>query len=350
MTPFRIDVPESVLDDLMARLANARFTTPSSTTSWGAGTDPDYLRELVSRWGDGFDWRAREEELNRLPQYIVDGVHFVHLRRSGKPLLLCHGWPSSFVEMLPLVDRLADFDLVVPSMPGFLWSALPDGPLTRESMARGLHRLMTETLGYESYGAFGGDIGGAVVGWLGALYPDRITGIHLIHPPFPAIFDPPPTEAEQSYLDAEAQYDQTDDRYSAIMGSRPDTVAAGLQDSPAGLAAWLVDKYRDWSVVPWWRDQPDTLLTMLTLYWVTGCVGTSFRQYLDFPHNRPRPPITVPAGFTVSAEPGLRGFPRQIAERACTDIRSWRLSTRGGHFMPLEAPDDLAAELRAFFG
>ncbi|NYH45174.1 pimeloyl-ACP methyl ester carboxylesterase [Micromonospora jinlongensis] len=366
---FRIDVPDAVLDDLRARLARTRFTDRSGNQPWQGGVDPDYLRDLVSYWHDGFDWRAREAELNAYPQHlaVVGGrkLHFLHVRAARPagtpaplPLILSHGWPSSFVEMLPLVDRLTSpagggFDVVVPSLPGFGFSEVPDEPVTRALLARTLHELMTGVLGYQRYGAFGGDVGGVVTGWLGALHPEQVAGIHMIHPPFPASFDARPlSAAEQAYLDAEAAYDETDGGYSAIMGTRPDTLAAALADSPAGLAAWIVDKYRDWS------DNhgdlansidTDTLLTIITLYWATGTIGSSFRQYADFDHNTPRPDITVPAAFTVSTEPSMANFPREIAERACTDIRHWSEPGRGGHFMPLEEPDLLASEMRQFF-
>ncbi|MHA4946907.1 epoxide hydrolase family protein [Micromonospora sp. SD19] len=366
---FRIDVPDAVLNDLRARLARTRFTDRSGNQPWQGGVDPDYLRDLVSYWHDGYDWRAREAELNAYPQHlaVVGGrkLHFLHVRAARPagtpaplPLILSHGWPSSFIEMLPLVDRLTSpagggFDVVVPSLPGFGFSEVPDEPVTRALLARTLHELMTDVLGYERYGAFGGDVGGVVTGWLGALYPEQVAGIHMIHPPFPASFDARPlSAAEQAYLDAEAAYDETDGGYSAIMGTRPDTLAAALADSPAGLAAWIVDKYRDWS------DNHgdlansidrDTLLTIITLYWVTGTIGSSFRQYADFGHNTPRPDITVPAALTVSTEPALANFPRSIAERACIDIRHWSEPGRGGHFMPLEEPDLLAGEMRKFF-
>ncbi|WP_328849432.1 epoxide hydrolase family protein [Micromonospora zamorensis] len=369
VSSFRIDVPDAVLDDLRARLARTRFTDRSGNQPWQGGVDPDHLRDLVSYWHDGFDWRAREAELNAYPQHlaVVGGrkLHFLHVRAARPagtpaplPLILSHGWPSSFVEMLPLVDRLTSpagggFDVVVPSLPGFGFSEVPDEPVTRALLARTLHELMTDVLGYERYGAFGGDVGGVVTGWLGALFPEQVAGIHMIHPPFPASFDARPlSAAEQAYLDAEAAYDETDGGYSAIMGTRPDTLAAALADSPAGLAAWIVDKYRDWS------DNhgdlansidTDTLLTIITLYWVTGTIGSSFRQYADFGHNTPRPDITVPAAFTVSTEPSMANFPREIAERACTDIRHWSEPGRGGHFMPLEEPDLLASEMRQFF-
>jgi pimeloyl-ACP methyl ester carboxylesterase len=374
-SPFRIDVSDEVLDDLRARLTRTRFTDRSGDQPWRAGTDPDYLRHLVSYWVDGFNWRAREADLNALPHYQAQiggrRMHFLRVpgaRPAGAPaplpVILSHGWPSSFVEMLPLVDRLTNpakyggdpadaFDVVVPSLPGFLYSELPKGPLTRASMAQTLHLLMTDVLGYQRYGAFGGDVGGVVTGWLGALYPEQVAGIHMIHPPFPASFDSHPlSPAEQAYLDAEAAYDETDGGYSAIMGTRPDTIAAALVDSPTGLAAWLVDKYRDWSDNHGdleSRFDRDTLLTIITLYWASGTIGSSFRQYFDFAHNSPRPDITVPAAFTVSTEPSQANFPREIAERACTNIRHWSEPGRGGHFMPLEEPDLLAGELTQFF-
>jgi pimeloyl-ACP methyl ester carboxylesterase len=267
--------------------------------------------------------------------------------------------------MLSLADRLAHparyggvavdaFDVVVPSLPGFLYSDLPAGPLTRAAIAHRLHRLMTEVLGYERYGAFGGDIGGAATAWMGALYPAEVAGIHMIHLPFPSTFDIRSASAdEQRYLDAVDTYDRTDGGYSAIMITRPDTIAAALIDSPAGLAAWLIDKFRDWSDCHGdieSRFDRDTLLTMLTLYWATASIGSSFRQYFDHARNQSRPEIAVPAAFTVSAEAGIGTFPRSLAERSCTNIIQWNEPGRGGHFMPLEEPDLLASDLRQFFG
>ncbi|NUP79400.1 MAG: epoxide hydrolase, partial [Nonomuraea sp.] len=359
VSQFRIEVPDDVLDDLRTRLRDTRFTTSPRNRPWEGGTDPAYLKDLVTYWADEFDFRTQEARLNRLDHFkapvLGRDLHFVHMRGTGPapmPLLLCHGWPSSFVEMLPLAALLTDpkrpgdsFDVVIPSMPGFLYSDLPAEPLTRAAMARVLHSLMTDTLGYERYGAFGGDIGGAAVGWLGALYPDQVAGIHLIHPPAPASLDDPPlTPEEQAFLDAEAAYDQRDGGYSEIMLTRPDTIAAALIDSPAGLAAWIVDKLRDWSDCHGdleSRFDRDTLLTVLTLYWATGSIGTSFQSYYDWHLNTPRPPITVPAAVTLSHEPSMAALPRSFAERALTDLRHWHEPRKGGHFMPLEEPAQL---------
>jgi pimeloyl-ACP methyl ester carboxylesterase len=372
--PFRIAVPEEVLTDLRARLSSSRFTTPSSDSFWGGGVDPTWLRKLIAYWRDGFDWRAAEARLNAFPQFLtsVDGrdVHFVHVRgvvhgdAKPIPLVLTHGWPSAFTEMLRVVGPLSDpvahgldpsivFDVVVPSLPGYAFSQLPAGVFTREAVGETWHRLMTGALAYERYGLFGGDIGGGVSQWVAVNHPESVIGFHTNHPPGPADYDPPPTPAEQAYLDHVRAYDRTDQGYSEIMSSRPDTIAAALVDSPAGLAAWIIDKLRDWTghgtvLEPVWDD--DALLTLVTLYWVTGCIGTSFRQYFDYDRGRPRPRITVPSAVTLSAEPADRGHPRSDAERAMTDLRHWSEPERGGHFMAFEQPELMVEELRGFFG
>ena len=369
--PFTIDISDATLTDLRERLERTRFPAASATTPWQAGVDPDYLRGLVAYWADGFDWRAQETALNDVPQFLADlggrTLHYVHVPAAADattrvPIVLCHGWPSAFTEMLALADRLAHparfgasadlaFDVVIPSLPGFLFSDLPSGPFTRETVADDLHALMTDGLGFDRYAAFGGDIGGTVAAWLGAKYPERVIGIHMIHPPFPATFDEPVSVEEQAFLDAEEVYDTTDAGYSWIMQTRPDTVASALIDSPSGLAAWIVDKLRDWSDCDGdleSRFDRDTLLTLVTLYWVTESIGTSFRQYLDFEHNAPRPGIDGPAAFTLSSELGMVGYPRSIAERACSDIRFWHEPKRGGHFLAHEEPDLMAGEIREF--
>jgi pimeloyl-ACP methyl ester carboxylesterase len=368
---FRIDVPDDVLADLRARIERTRFTPVSDPRPWAAGTDPGYLRSLLGHWADGFDWRKAEAELNRLPHFLADvsgqRIHFVHVPAvggDGLPLVLTHGWPSCFVEMLPLVPLLTDpgrfggdpadaFEVIIPSLPGFLFSDLPPGePMTRATTAATWHALMTDVLGFTRYAAFGGDIGAGVTSWLAALYPESVAGIHLIHPGMPAGDLSGLSAREQAFLDALDAYDKEDNGYSEIMCTRPDTIAAALQDSPAGLAAWIVDKFRAWSDCGGDLDRRfdrDDILTVLTLYWATGTIGSSFRQYYDWEHTPPRPVVTVPTGVTMSAEPVFRDFPRELAERSFTDIRHWRGPTAGGHFMAMEEPELLAADLRAFF-
>ncbi|WP_405678452.1 epoxide hydrolase [Streptomyces sp. NBC_01511] len=373
---FRISVSDDVLQDLRDRLNRTRFTAASDSTFWAGGTDPGHLRALVAHWADGFDWRRAETALNAYPHRIAEvagrPVHFVHIRGrraegapAPLPLIMTHGWPSSFVEMLAAAERLADpaayggdpadaFDVVVPSLPGFLYSALPEGPFTRRGVAEIWHELMTGTLGYERYGAFGGDIGGGVTQWLGALYPGHVAGIHLTSAVITSDFENrPATPEEQAYLDHLDAFDVGDQGYSEIMWTRPDTIAAALMDSPAGLLAWIIDKYRDWSdcdgdLESRWNK--DALLTIATLYWVTGSIGSSFRQYYDYPLNKPVPTIQVPAAVTLSHEPALAGLPRSLAERLCADLRHWSTPGRGGHFMAHEEPEQVAGELRAFFG
>ncbi|QEU96554.1 epoxide hydrolase family protein [Streptomyces kanamyceticus] len=375
-TPFKVSVSDDVLDDLRARLRRTLFTSASDPTYWAAGTDPDHLRDLVSYWADGFDWRAAEDMLNGFEHHIADvagtRVHFVQVRGvrpegapAPLPLVLSHGWPSSYVEMLPVARLLADpgshggdpadaFDVVVPSLPGFLHSGLPDGPFTRERVAGIWHELMTGNLGHRRFGAFGGDIGGGVTQWLGALYPGQVAGVHLTSAVVSADFEAaPPTAEEQAYLDHLAAYDADDQGYSEIMCTRPDTIAAALRDSPAGLLAWISDKYRDWSdcggdlEARWDRD---TLLTVATLYWATGSIGSSFRQYYDYVrHNRRVPPVTVPGAVTLSHEPAFAHYPKSLAERVLTDLRHWSTPRNGGHFMAHEEPEQVARELRAFF-
>jgi pimeloyl-ACP methyl ester carboxylesterase len=371
-SPFRIEVPDDTLTDLRDRLRGTRYATSSDVTPWAAGTDPSYLRSLVEQWA-GFDWRAAEDRLNRQPHFLADvagqRIHFVHVRAAtgspALPIVLTHGWPSSFVEMLPLVPLLTDparyggdaadaFDVVIPSLPGFLYSGLPpDRPMTRDAVAGAWDALMTDVLGYPRYAAFGGDIGAGVTTWLGALHPEHVAGVHVIHPSAPeSLDDPPLTDEERAWTAALEAYDADEGGYSAVMCTRPDTLAAALLDSPAGLAAWIVEKYRAWSDCDgdlerrWSRED---ILTVLTLYWATGTIGSSFRQYYDWAHTPQRPAVTVPAAVTLSAEPLFRDLPRSLAERTYPDLRQWRGPTAGGHFMPMEKPGLLARDLRDFF-
>lgn len=378
VSPFTVHVPDSVLDDLSRRLAASRFPTRTAP-DWQAGTDPDYLRELVSYWLHGFDWRARERELNAFPQYTaeVDGrrVHFVHLRAEPSaagsrqdrplPLVLTHGWPSSFVEMLPLARLLADpgahgtgtqapaFDVVVPSLPGFLFSEPPaPGAATANRTADTWAKLMTEVLGYQRFGVYGGDVGSHVTDYLAAGHAASVVGMYTHHPCLHPtdLENPPLSEAESGYLADRAAAPDDDLGYSAIQSSRPDTLAAALLDSPAGLAAWLVEKYRAWSDCGGdleSRFDKDLLLTVITLYWTTGCIGSSFRPYFDDGHTPPLPPVTVPAGITLTREDA--GYPREFAQRTYQDLRTWKETATGRHFLPLEEPALIAEHLREFF-
>ncbi len=374
VTPFRIEVPEAELADLRERLARTRFSPATPVDEpWAAGTDPAYLRELVGYWQNGFDWRRREAWLNSFPQFLttIDGrtVHFVHVRGRGAadgpaplPLIISHGWPYSFADMLDLVPFLTDpaahggsaadaFDVVIPSLPGFGFSDAPSGPFTSEAVADTLHTLMTERLGYSRYGTYGEDVGGHVSDWLAAGHPESVVGIHASHPAYP------PARRRDNLAPAEEAFSawladrwEGESAYSELQSTKPDTAAAALNDSPAGLAAWIVEKFRGWSdshgdVEA--RFSRDELLTTIMLYWVTGSIGTSFRPYRDARHATELPMITAPAGITIGLAD--EGMPREFAERSYADIRFWNELPRGGHFLAAEEPELVAADLRAFF-
>jgi pimeloyl-ACP methyl ester carboxylesterase len=363
--PFEVHVAQPVLDDLRSRLLATRWPDPAPGPAWSQGTDLDYLRALTAYWLDGFDWRAQERRLNAYDHFVadVDGVrlHFVHQRSGKPPLVVTHGWPSTFTEMLPLVDRLADhFDLVVPSLPGYAFSARPaQAGVDRVFVARLWHRLM-QGLGYDRYGACGGDFGAGVATYLGLAVPERLAGIHLSTPEVTPYLGPgsaPLTPAEQAYLEHVRRWDETERGYSAIQSTRPQTLGYALTDSPVGLAAWLVEKWRSWSDNDGDVDAHigrDALLTTVTLYWATGSITSSMRDYYDnrwhLPPIGPDDRVRTPTAMAVfghelvpEGEP-----PRELFERLY-DIRRWTVFDRGGHFAASEVPDLLAADVRAHF-
>jgi pimeloyl-ACP methyl ester carboxylesterase len=359
--PFSIDVDDAVLDDLRERLARTRWPSAAPGDPWSQGTDLDYLQRLGAYWADGFDWRAQQRDLNRWPQFIadVDGVriHFVHVRGGGIPLILTHGWPSAFVEFLPLIERLQhSFDLVIPSLPGYAFSERPPTLTTRDT-AKLWHTLM-QGLGYERYGAHGGDFGAAVSTYMALDEPESLLGIHLSNLDNAPTVTTPLTAAERAFVAATEHWDATQRGYSFIQGTKPQTLAYGLADSPAGLAAWILEKWRSWADTGGdleSRFDRDFLLTLVTLYWVTQTFGTSIRDYID---NRAAGTATLGPDDFVSVPTAIANFhcnfvsegvlPREWAERMY-DVRSFRNMRRGGHFAAAEEPDLLAAHLTAFF-
>ena len=371
MVPFSIDVSEEALVDLRARLRRTRWPDELGDDEWARGPDVAYLRELVAYWLEGFDWRPIESALNELPQFRADigglGIHFVHARGRGPapmPIVLTHGWPSTFVEHTKLLPRLADpashgadpadaFDVVVPSLPGFGFSEIPTEPLIHRRVPELWLELMNR-LGYERFGAHGGDLGGGVTARLGMYHPDRVIGIHVTNT-YGTIgpHDPPATGAEQRYLAESAAWDADEGGYAAIQGTRPQTLAFGLTDSPAGLAAWIVEKLRAWSDCDGDVETvftKDEILTTVTLYWVTGTIAASFRPYYDYRHDPwPRPwlPIDVPCAVALFPR-DLEHPPREFAERSY-NVERWTEMPRGGHFAAWEEPELLAEDIRAFF-
>jgi pimeloyl-ACP methyl ester carboxylesterase len=367
--PFAIAIGDEVLEDLRARIRAARWPEPAPGERWGQGTDLEYLQEVLAYWADGFDWRARERELNELSHFRadVDGVriHFVHERARGGdgiPLILTHGWPSSFLELLGLVPFLRDtFDLVIPSLPGYGFSERPARTGVTTRYTAGLwHRLM-RGLGYERYGAQGGDWGAGVSTFMALDDPEPMIGLHLSNldnDPYTGPGSRPLSEAERAYVADWQRWVDEEHAYSAIQSTRPQTLAYGLNDSPAALAAWIIEKWRAWSDCGGdveSRFSRDFLVTNVTLYWVTRTIATSIRDYFD--NNRfgetaigPDDFVGVPTAVTsFSRHFAPEGVPpREWAERLY-DVRRFTPMPRGGHFPATEEPELLARDIAAFF-
>ena len=372
--PFTVNVPQPTLDDLRARLARTRWPDEVDGAGWDYGANLAYMRELVQYWATRFDWRRHEQALNAFPQFRADvdgtGVHFIHVRGRGPaplPLLITHGWPSSVLEMLEIIPRLADpgahggdpadaFDVVVPSVPGFGFSDRPGRGMTRSHVA-GLWARLMEGLGYARYALHANDIGAVISGWLSYDAPERVIALHTMMPGFPAPVigedARPLSEAERAHADVEARWDLDEGGYNLIQETRPQTLAYGLHDSPVGLAAWIVEKWRAWTDPAGDVERHfsrDLLLANITLYWVTETANAANRSYYE----RAREPrriterIAVPTGVALSTE-AVQRVPRERAERGYADIRRWTEFDRGGHFMAAEEPALLAVELREFF-
>ena len=376
ITPFRIDIPQEQLDDLRDRLGRTRWPVALPGDGWDTGVPTAWLRELVDYWRTGYDWRAAEARLNEFPQFttVIDGqrIHFLHVRSpqpGAFPLILTHGWPGSVVEFLDLIGPLTEpgahggdpadaFDLVVPSLPGFGFSGpTADGGWDTDRIARTWAELMSR-LGYQRYGAQGGDIGASVSPQLGRVAPDRVVGVHVnggpgILPPLPLS-----TEDLASLSDIERDriarieaFMREEFGYIAIQSTRPQTLAYGLTDSPVGQLAWIMDKFREWthprSVLPDKVIDRDWLLTNTMIYWLTGTAGSAaYVGYAQaagwgvaYPHSG------VPTAAIVFAhDVGIRRY----AETANT-ITRWGDVDHGGHFAALEEPATLTADIREFF-
>jgi len=373
--PFAIQIDDQVMADLQARIRRTRWPAPAPGRAWGQGADLDCLKRLLAYWADGFDWRAQERRLNAFRQFRAEinglQIHFVHERARnghGIPLILTHGWPSTFVEPLQLVPLLTDpaahgidgpaFDLVIPSLPGYGFSTRPDRSNYRD-IGQLWHQLM-RGLGYQRYGAGGGDFGAGVTTLMALDDPASLIGIHLSNLELSPIVDQgsrPLSPAEQSYLMQRGRWDEQERGYSAIQSTKPQTVGYALNDSPAGLAAWILEKWWAWSDSGGDLDSRfsrDFLLTTLTLYWVTETITPSMRDYFD---NRwdgvalgPDDFVRVPTAianfakqFIDEGEP-----PREWAERLY-NVRRWTPMPSGGHFAAAEEPERLARDIATFF-
>jgi microsomal epoxide hydrolase len=376
--PFSLHVPEEDIVDLRSRLARTRFPDQAPGDAWRFGTDVDYLRSLIDYWVSGFDWRAEEAALNAFPQFKVElhgiDLHYLHVPGVGPaptPLVLLHGWPGSVFEFLEVIARLTDpvrfggaasdaFTVVVPSLPGYGLSFRSGQPrFDVPQMAECIFGLMHDVLGYERFGAQGGDWGAAVTSRLGYAHPEAMIGIHLnlLSPVgrVPSLL-PNPNDEERRYLEDVARWTQEEAGYAAIQGTRPQSLAFALTDSPAGLAAWIVEKFRAWSDCDGDIERAisrDRMLADISLYWFTGSINASFWPYYGRMHGA----VILPPGSTISVPTGYAEFPREMikpprsaAERVFSDLRRWSVMPRGGHFAALEQPALLAQEIQAFFG
>ena len=376
--PFRSETRPEQLTDLRERLARTRFAPALSGQEWTHGTPPGYLGELLEYWRTKFDWNAAEERLNALPQFLaeVDGntVHFVHAKGVGRrrfPLLFSHGWPGSFWEVHKIIGPLTDpaahggdpadaFDVVAPSLPGYGFSPHSGKPgMSQGGVATLFDHLMTEVLGYSRYGAQGGDWGAMIASSLGRYHSDTVAGIHLNMLGATPVVDEnsaPLTPAEKAFWAKAEQWLSEESGYSQIQSTRPSTLAAGLSDSPAGLAAWIVEKFRRWSDCDGDVESvfsKDELLTNITLYWLTNSIATSTRLYYESAHAEGLIGMSDP-GY-VDTPTGFAAFPKEIATppeewlRRCYRLTRFTEFDRGGHFAALERPEDLVTEIREFF-
>jgi microsomal epoxide hydrolase len=362
--PFRVEVPEAVFDDLRDRLARTRWPDQIPGSGWGYGTDLAYLQDLCDTWQNKFDWRAQEDRFNRWPHFLtdIDGqqIHFIHARSDNPdafPLIVTHGWPGSVAEFLDVIEPLrADFHVVVPSLPGYGWS----GPTTApgwdvQRIAEAWQALMAR-LGYERYGAQGGDWGAMVSARLAATDPEHCVGLHsnmlLAFPADASGIEL--TDAETADLMAAGEFMTRGAAYQEIQGKNPQTLGYGLTDSPAGLAGWIVEKFLVWTDndgSPEDAVTRDQLLTNLTVYWVTKTINSSIRLYCESQRTDRFGPtgeyISVPTAAAVFPKEIFR-IPRAYAESRFNLVRYTRFD-RGGHFAALEEPDLLVQDVQDFF-
>ncbi|MGW0712152.1 epoxide hydrolase family protein [Streptomyces sp. NPDC002643] len=372
--PFVIDVPQRELDDLRERLRRSRLF--DSDLDWSAGTPTRQLRELVDYWAEEFDWRAVERRLNRMPQFEADvttdsgefRLHFVHARGNGPdplPLVFSHGWPGSFWEVHKILGPLTDpaahggdpadaFHVVAPSLPGYGFSPHPGRPgVGPAAIAEAFHTLMTDVLGYRRYIAQGGDWGSFVTAALARAHHAADEGVAAIHLNFFPGQATPETPQGAAHLRRAADWQAAEGAYSHLQMTKPLTIGHALADSPAGLAAWIVEKFHSWSDCDGDVESvfsKDDLLTDITLYWLCGAIGTSVRLYHEMAAEAGPAtpgPVTAPTAFAAFPKEILPAAREVVA--ASFNLQRYTEFHRGGHFAALEQPDALVEDIRAFF-
>jgi pimeloyl-ACP methyl ester carboxylesterase len=378
VAPYHIHVADEILHDLYERLKLTRWPDEVQGARWEYGVNLAYIKDLVEYWRTGFDWRAQEQKINQFANYRTQldglGIHFIHERGHGPhplPLLIPHGWPSSFYETLDIIPLLTDpgqyggdpndaFDVVVPSLPGYGFSDRPTLPgMNSRQISRLLVRLM-EGLGYERFAAHAYDIGASIMGHMCLDFPQHLIGYHTTEPanaePYLGPGSPPLSADERAYVEYQQQWYQEEGGYDHIQSTRPQTLAYGLNDSPAGLAAWIIEKWYSWTDPPngdlnqhFTRDQ---LLANVMIYWATETINSANRLYYareHFPRKRmPEDRILVPTGVALTRQQ-IERAPREYVQRIYVEVRRWVELGCGGHFILLEEPQLLAEAIRAFF-
>jgi epoxide hydrolase len=369
--PFTVQVPGAAVEDLRDRLRRTRWPDRETVDDWSQGVPLGYVQELCTYWADDYDWRAAEQRLNSYPQFMLElfdlDIHFLHVRSpvpDALPLVITHGWPGSVVEFVNVLDRLTNpkahggsdddaFHVVCPSLAGYGFSGRPARPgWSVERIADAWARLMA-VLGYDRYGAQGGDWGAAVTTAIGQQDPSHVAGIHLNMPmvgPDRSTMNEL-TDAERSALDALAHYQEWDSGYSKQQSTRPQTLGYGLADSPAGQCAWIIEKFWAWTDCDGHPENAvsrDALLDNVSLYWFTNSAASSARLYWESFNRQSRELVAVPTGCSIFPKEIFRAS-RRWTERRFTDLRYWNELDRGGHFAALEQPELYVDELRAFF-
>lgn len=374
--PFKISIKQEIIDDLNSRLTRTRLPDEANRAAWTQGASLSFMKELVDYWLNRFDWRIQEQRLNGFPQFKVEvngwKIHFVHVKGKGPrpiPILISHGWPDTFAGMLKLVAYLTDpasnggeesdsFDVVIPSLPGYGFSDRQT-KLGWVNRAELLHGLMTK-LGYRRFAAQGGDVGAGVTTDLAYLYSEDLIGIHIhndLRFPIPMPDRSELSGPEQGYLRLLDAWEVEEGAHGQIQGTKPQTVAYGLNDSPVGLAAYIIEKFRAWGDTKGdveSRFTKDELLTTVMIYWATETIGSTMRGYYEGYHSPAMPwrkgKIEVPMGAALFANDYVfpHARPRELAERPY-NIQRWTVMPTGGHFAASEEPRLLSEEIRAFF-
>ncbi|WP_249998642.1 epoxide hydrolase family protein [Actinoplanes sp. M2I2] len=371
--PFRVRASPAELADLRARLRATRWPDTPEDAGWSLGADLSYLRELVGYWAEHFDWPAYEAELARLPRFRTDlrglGIAFLHApavtpAAPALPLILCHGWPDSswrYEKVLPLLtdpgahgaDPADAFDVIVPDMPGYGHSDRPTAAQPDSVAIAGLWAELMTALSYPRFGVAGGDIGSSVSRFLALDHAERVVAVHRMEASLPTFTPDDPAPEEQDWLDAAAAWKTAEGAYADLHRTKPQTAAVGLTDSPAGLAAWIVEKLRAWSDCAGDVERSftrDEICGLLTRYWLTGTIGSSMRLYAanaGIPAGQHKRRVEVPSGFARFPGDTLKP-PRAWLERTANVVRVTD-PPRGGHFAPFEEPELYAQELREFF-